>query len=364
MTTAARRVRLPSGLPDIRAEYWDALQTGELIRDGKHATRSAIAAACARAGYTLAQFAELIGYAESGRALFTSRKLIDKHYRDAVRLVQSTPLSRDREANRQELAMIRSTLGRWRGRNAVRDRAVLDAVHAHADGLGLLVLALPLRDVAIWSGMTFERTRRALEALSEHGWLQVATKAHGREAARYRLALGSYDEVEETDSEAVPLGAVPFRVSSVPDQGPTGLVTRFGTPAVAHDLWAGQEGALTAADRHLYSLLGDIPATVSHLLAVSGMSRRTLYRRLRALQDAGLAAKQGSRYVRVVCDDFDALLAALGAKPVLAEREARYRDQQAAWSARHPRTTTPTLRLVSTSRPTPHRGVNQRKEAR
>lgn len=337
MAEIARQVRLPSGLPQIRAAYWDALQTGELIKPDRHRTLSAIAAACARAGYTHAQFVELINYAESGRALFRDAKTIAKHYRDAVRLVQSTPLGRDKTANRQELSMIRSAMGKWTGRNAIRDRRALDAIHARADELGLLVLAVPVRDLAVWAGMTFHRAHSALASLTDAGWLQRAAAATKTEAARYRVVLGRYAEVE-TDPSG-PDGVTPLvskRISSVPGPGPTGLVIRNDTPTALHDVWQGQTAALTDRDHYLYSHLGQIPASVAHLVEVTGMNRRTLYRRLKSLIESGLAAKSGDGYVRVEVDDFDALLPALGAEPVLERRAELYRAQQRAWSERFP----------------------------
>ena len=112
-------------------------------------------------------------------------------------------------------------------------------------------------------------------------------------------------------------------------------------------IWQGQAGALSDCAHHLYVHLGQTPASAAHLISVTGLSRRTLYRELANLLDAGLAVKDRGGYVRVECADPDALLPVLGAAPVLEQRAEQYRAQQTAWAGRHaPAPQKPPLRLV------------------
>jgi hypothetical protein len=231
------------------------------------------------------------------------------------------------------LGEIRSALtasGPWRGRNSLRDRAVLEAVHAHATGRKRVVLPLATRTIESLTGgaVPFKTAARALKSLVELGWLKLESSGADRKACTYRLIKPSHQHVAASDTR--PEGTPPCRacVPSTAIDAPTAPTDDRLHELMATDVF--RELGTQAARLWLH-LHGATPVRIVDLVAVSGASRSTVKKYLGLLAKEDLVDKGPDGWTRVEVD-LEALARDMGVDGRVEASRARIAAERLLWA--------------------------------
>ncbi|MFE9098932.1 HTH domain-containing protein [Streptomyces sp. NPDC007264] len=326
----------------LKAEYQDALVTGEHGYASRNEAVMAVTMAMVNAGWDEADFRYEMSdpernrlahwfYYRSGdqahrrRSHSDTLSRLDKTWAKAVARVRVNPAISDPQAALQEVGEIRATFRArpLQGRTAVVDSLVLEFYHQEATRRRRVRVYLPVRTIAEKVGVSRATAARAVKRLAEAGWLvETQRRELVSHANEYRLTVPPAAQAvlhSETQGRS-------------PSTGREDCVSSRNRP-LHQAMHTSGEDIFLLLGKHcalLYASLKDQRMTVRQLAESTGVHRTTAWRHLKNLRGLGLAAEADGLWTRTDKRLGDAAKEA-GAVGMKEQRRFRHELEKAHW---------------------------------
>jgi hypothetical protein len=222
---------------------------------------------------------------------------LKRDWSKASETVRSSPAVADGGEMRQELSLDAAVLADevWTGRTAVTDYIVLSAAYERGIELGRRDVDLPTRTIAEMAGVSQKCARVALQRLREAKQLILVQQGRNGLATTYRLVKRQCAKDSSSSRGSAPPGRE-SRAHSVAKLAASNLFR-----------WIGRHGVV------VYRAVLDGARTIPEIIERSGVSRRSVFKYLKALAETKLVSKDSWGYTAHEVDDLDAEAARQGA---------------------------------------------------